>query len=115
MTKRELCDYCLTYPGSYEDYPFPDDIEWALIRHSGNKKTFACIYEKDNRLMVNLKCEPMEADFLRSVYKDVIPGYHMNKTHWNSVFPDGDVPEQELYAMITRSYELTKPKRVGKK
>lgn len=109
MTKRELIEYCLTYPGAYEDYPF--DEEWAVIRHSGSKKSFAFIYEHSGRLCVNLKCEPMRADFLRSVFAGVRPAYHMNKVHWNTVLLDGGVPEQELFNMVAHSFELTKPRK----
>jgi predicted DNA-binding protein (MmcQ/YjbR family) len=108
MTKQDLIEYCLTYPSVYEDYPF-DDIT-AVMRHSGNKKTFALIINKDERLFINLKCEPNKADFLRSIFESVIPGWHMNKEHWNTVYIDGDVPEQELYEMIQHSYDLIKPK-----
>ena len=112
MTRRELIDYCLTYPDAYEDYPFdelsgaPDS--WAVMRHSGNKKSFAFIYERGG-LCVNLKCEPLRADFLRQVYPSVTPAYHMNKEHWNTVRPD-EVPEDALYEMIEYSYKLTMPR-----
>ena len=49
-------------------------------------------------------------DFLRQAYEDVTPGYHMNKTHWNTIMLGGDVPEDELKRMIERSYDLIKPK-----
>ncbi len=119
MTYRELIDLCLTYPGSYEDHPFdsiaPGGAEgdsWALIRHRGNKKSFALVYERGG-LCVNLKCEPMRADFLRGAFPGgVAPAYHMNKTHWNTVRPDL-VPREDLEDMIAHSFELTRPK--GKK
>lgn len=107
MTRKELISYCLKFPSAYEDYPFGD--EWAVMRHADNRKSFAFIYERNGRLSINLKCAPMEADFLRSVYSDVTPAYHMNKAHWNTVLIDGNVPENELYAMINRSFEFTKP------
>lgn len=53
---------------------------------------------------------PLEADFLRKVFKDVTPAYHMNKLHWNTVALGGDVPEADLKDMIERSYNLIKPK-----
>lgn len=59
---------------------------------------------------ISLKCEPMKADFLRSVYQSVEPAWHFNKTHWNGIIVDGDVPEAELYEMIQHSFDLTKPK-----
>jgi len=112
MIKRELIDYCISMPESFEDYPF--DNHTAVIKHSENKKMFALIDIMDNKLYINLKCEPMRADFLRNVYKSVIPGYHMNKEHWNTIFIEGDVPIDELHSMIQESYDLIKPKR-GKK
>jgi len=73
-------------------------------------KRFAFIYERDGRLCLNLKCDPMKADFLRRVYQDVTAGYHMNKEHWNTVVIGGDVPDTQLFEMIGDSHELTKPK-----
>ena len=108
MTKREIIDHCLTFSEVYEDYPF--DETTALVRHIGNKKMFALVDHLHGRLQITLKCEPMKADFLRSVFAGVIPGYHMNKEHWNTVYVDSDVPEQELYEMIQHSFDLTKPK-----
>ena len=108
MTKRELIDYCLAFPAVYEDYPF--DETTALVRHLGNKKMFALVDYLHGRLHITLKCEPIRADFLRSVFECVTPGYHMNKEHWNTVYIGGDVPIQELYEMIQHSYDLTKPK-----
>lgn len=113
MTRQELIEYCLTFPASYEDYPFDDVADagaWTVMRHRTNKKGFAFIYERNDRLCVNLKCDLVEADFLRQVYKDLTPAYHMNKMHWNTVILDGDVPEDELKRMIERSYDLIKPK-----
>jgi len=81
------------------------------MRHRGNKKSFALIHERGGRLCVNLKCDPFEADLLRSAFRDVEPGYHMNKMHWNTVYPGGDVPDEELRRMIENSYELIQPKR----
>ena len=108
MTKRELIDYCLTYPTTYEDYPF--DETTALIRHSGNKKMFALINERHGKLYINLKCDPIKADTLRIIFKSVTGGWHMNKEHWNTIYIGGDVQKQELYEMIEHSYDLIKPK-----
>jgi len=108
-TKRELIDLCLSFPAVYEDYPF-DEVA-TVMRHGGNKKMFALIaHDKADRLYINLKCDPIEADFLRSAFADVKSGWHMNKTHWNTVYTDGDVPDEELRRMIEHSYDLIKPK-----
>lgn len=108
MTKRELIDYCLSYPDTYEDYPFDD--QWAVLRHQSNKKSFAFIFEREGVVCVNLKCEPMRADFLRSAFPAVTAAYHMNKQHWNTVSLLHDLPKAELLDMIAHSYELTRPK-----
>jgi len=108
MDKRNLIEYCLTYADALEDYPF--DENWTAVRHSGSKKNFAFIYERDGKLCVNLKCDPMKSDFLRQIYMSVTPAYHMNKEHWNTVTIGGDVPKAELFEMIRHSYELTKKK-----
>jgi len=108
MTKWELIEYCLTFADAYEDYPF--DEEWAAMRHVSNQKNFAFIYERGGKLCVNLKCEPMQADFWRRVYSAVTPAYHMNKQHWNTVVVDMSLSDEEIYEMINHSYCLTAPK-----
>lgn len=108
MTKRELIEYCLTYPSAFEDYPF--DATSAVMKHSVNGKMFALISERAGAVYINLKCEPMRADFLRSVYQAVTPGWHMNKVHWNTVTMGGDVLLDELHDMIRHSFDLTKPR-----
>ena len=119
ITRKELIDFCLTFPDVYEDYPFDDFTEpgkWAVMRHRTNKKSFAYIFGQNGRLCVNLKCDPMEADFLRRLFKDVTPGYHMNKTHWNTVMLGGDVADDVLRRLIKKSYELIVPtKKAGKR
>ncbi|MDR0855844.1 MAG: MmcQ/YjbR family DNA-binding protein [Clostridiales bacterium] len=115
MDKRCLLDYCLALGAAYEDYPFRDDQGWALMRHTANQRTFACVYAHKGRLCLNLKCEPPLSDFLRRQYADLTPGYHMNKAHWNTIAIGGDVPEDEIFRLIGHSYELTKPtKKAGK-
>ncbi|MEG2659748.1 MAG: MmcQ/YjbR family DNA-binding protein [Oscillospiraceae bacterium] len=106
MTRAELIAYCLSYSDIVEDYPFGDNKS-TIMRHGKSRKWFALIIELDGRLAINLKCEPMQADFYRHVYCDVIPAWHMSKTHWNTVFINGDVPQNELFAMINQSYLLT--------
>ena len=113
MTRLQLIEFCLSFPFSYEDYPFDDltdDKAWAVMRHSVNKKSFAYVFERNGKLCVNLKCDPLEAELLRQAFADVSPGYHMNKTHWNTVMMGGDVPDDTLRRMIERSYDLVKPK-----
>ncbi|MCC2528485.1 MULTISPECIES: MmcQ/YjbR family DNA-binding protein [Bacillus] len=109
MTLNEIIDYCLSYPDTYKDYPFGEG--WTVMRHKGNKKLFALIFHLDGHLCINLKCEPERANFLRSIYKEVKPGYHMNKDHWNTIILDGALSKETLGDMVQHSFELTKPKK----
>lgn len=106
--RRHWIDFCLTFAGAYEDYPFADS-NWTVMRHRGSGKTFAMIYERQGHIQINVKCEPMQADFYRRAYPSVTPGYHMNKIHWNTITLDGGVPDAETASMITESYRLTEP------
>ncbi|MCH5193709.1 MAG: MmcQ/YjbR family DNA-binding protein [Oscillospiraceae bacterium] len=106
MTRSEYIEYLETIAGASLDTPF-DDGESIVARHRDTRKWFALIMKLEDRDIVNLKCEPMEADFLRDAYKGVIPAYHMNKTHWNTVYLDSDVPDNEIKRMTDVSYALT--------
>lgn len=112
MTKNEYLEFCKSLPGATVDRPFNEDFDSYVARHTLNRKWFALVMELHGKTIVNLKCEPLQADFLRSIYKGVIPAYHMNKTHWNTVYLDSDVPDEEIINMTYESYRLTeKPKR----
>ncbi|MCR4806002.1 MAG: MmcQ/YjbR family DNA-binding protein [Clostridia bacterium] len=82
--------------------------EWNWIRyHIGGKMFAAILLDDDNRpYYVNLKLEPVEGALMRRQFPDIIPGYYMNKDHWNSVKADGDVPDDLLRTMLDRSYRL---------
>lgn len=107
MTKKEYLEYCGTIAAAVSDRPFENDAESVVFRHSDTLKWFALVMELDSGTVVNLKCKPMEADFLRSAYKGVTPAYHMNKTHWNSVYIESDVPDDEIRRMTMNSFCLT--------
>lgn len=108
MTERkQAVKYCLSLKNTYEDYPFHDN-NWTVMRHSENRKTFALIFSRNGHIWVNVKCRPEWCDFWRRTYSSVVPAYHMNKTHWNSVILDGTVPDKDIETMIKESYELTK-------
>ncbi len=108
--RKEAIEYCLTLGNAYEDYPF-DDANWTVMRHRENKKTFALIFERQGNMWINVKGNPAELDFFRGVYESVLPAYHMNKEHWNSIVLDGSVPKEDICRMIDESYVLTLPKR----
>lgn len=92
----------------FEDYPF-DDGNWAVMRHRSNKKGFAFLYEYQGRLQVNVKCDPEWTSFWRNAFEAVLPGYHMNKAHWNTIVLDGSVPDKEIMTMVEESFQLTRP------
>lgn len=82
--------------------------EWNWIRYQVGDKLFAaiCLDSSDEPKYITLKLEPSEGEFLRKQYKDIIPGYYMNKIHWNSVEADGEVPDDLLKDMLDQSYNL---------
>ncbi len=99
--------YCLEQPGSCEDFPFGPDI----YVYKSHGKIFAILTEKDKLARINLKADPTEALMLRQLFASVRPGYHMNKTHWNTVLLDGTVPLNEIKRQIDNSCALIQPKR----
>lgn len=107
MTQRELISFSLTFPDAYQDMPFRDKTSIA-IRHKSNKRIFALFLSFHDQKAVNLKCDPMQADFYRSIYKQVVPGWHMNKTHWNTVLFENGLEKTVLEEMIRLSYQLTR-------
>jgi predicted DNA-binding protein (MmcQ/YjbR family) len=121
MTRIEIIEYCLTLPAAYEDYPFDavaDENATTVMRHRGNKKSFALIMRHNDELYLNLKCNPFDGDFLRGALQSIIPGYHMNKSHWITIVLDSDktgkyvcdVPDDLIKQLVEQSYELIKPK-----
>lgn len=105
ITRKEAIEYGLSFPNTYVDAPFRDP-NWQLIRVKESKKVFLWIYEKDGFVQLNVKVEPEWRDFWREVYPSVIPGYHQNKKHWNTIILDGTIPVKEIKRMITESYDL---------
>lgn len=104
-TREEALEYGLSFEGTYIEAPFHDD-NWQLVRVKGSKKAFLWTYEKDGYINLNLKCAPEWRDFWRRTYKSVIPAYHQNKEHWNTVILDGSIPDEEIRRMIAESYDL---------
>lgn len=104
-TREEAITFALTFKDAYTDTPFRDE-NWQLVRFRPNKKAFLWTYERDGYINLNVKTDPDKAFFWREVYESVIPGYHQNKEHWNTIILDGSVPEKDIRIMITESYEL---------
>lgn len=105
MTREEALQYGLSFPDAYQDAPFHDN-NWQLVRYRKNKKAFLWTYERDGFINLNVKVDPDKAFFWRNVHKSVIPGYHQNKEHWNTIILDGTIPENDVRQMIAESYDL---------
>ena len=97
-----LREYCLSFPGSEETFPFGP--ETSVFKVAG--KMFALSQLAQRPLRVSLKCDPLLADQLRETHPAIIPGYHLNKRHWNTVTIDGSLPDQMIRDMIEDSYDL---------
>ncbi len=104
-TRKQATDFGLTFENTYLDTPF-QDTNWQLIRVKGSKKAFLWVYEKDGFVNLNVKVAPQWRDFWRQTYESVIPGYHQNKEHWNTIILDGSVPDKEVKRMIAESYDI---------
>jgi predicted DNA-binding protein (MmcQ/YjbR family) len=101
MNTEALATYLMRYPETIEDQPFGPDVD--VYKVAG--KMFAIVSPDSEPPAISLKCDPVIALELRAEYEAVTPGYHLNKTHWNTVTLDGDVPDSELKKMITHSFE----------
>ncbi|WP_290537711.1 MULTISPECIES: MmcQ/YjbR family DNA-binding protein [Alcanivorax] len=94
--------YLLSKPEARKDFPFGPDVAVMKVRD----KMFATLGEEQGEGRMNLKCDPDQALALRDIFEAVIPGYHMNKKHWNTIKLDGSIPEGEIQRMIDHSYAL---------
>ena len=106
MIRREdALAYGLSFPGTYQEAPFHDP-NWQLVRVKGSRKAFLWTYKKDGHINLNVKTDPEWRNFWRNTYASVIPGYHLNKEHWNTIILDGTIPDTDIKRMIAESYDL---------
>lgn len=95
--------YCLEKTGVKRDFK----VEWDATRYWIQDKMFAMQGgDKENKPIFTIKLEPSYGELLRLQYKDIIPGYHMNKEHWNSLYLDGNVPKEVVMDMIDKGYTV---------
>ena len=104
-TREEALSYGLSFKDTYIDTPFHDP-NWQLVRYTHNKKAFLWTYEKDGYINLNVKVNPEWRDLWRMTYDSVIPGYHQNKEHWNTIILDGSIPRTDIERMIAESYDI---------
>jgi predicted DNA-binding protein (MmcQ/YjbR family) len=102
MNSAELRDHCLSFVGAEETFPFgPRTSVFKVVG-----KMFALSQLGADSLAVSVKCDPALAEALRQTHAAVIPGYHLNKRHWNTVILDGSLPDQTVREMIEDSYDI---------
>lgn len=102
LTHKELEAYILSMPNAKLDYPFGKDVAVYKV----DDKMFAIITEGKEPVQLSLKCDPQLAVMLRERYETVLPGYHLNKKHWNTVVCSGQLGEDEIHDLIRHSYHL---------
>ncbi|MFE3883287.1 MmcQ/YjbR family DNA-binding protein [Streptomyces lydicus] len=95
---------CLDFNGTVEEFPFPRNPDVSTFKVGG--KIFALSTLTDAPLTVSLKCDPELAERLRATHPEVVPGYHLNKRHWNTVSLNGTLPDRLILDMIEDSYDL---------
>lgn len=101
MNIEDLREYCLSFKATSEGFPFDEKV---LVFKAGGKIFALC--DIDSYDFVNLKCDPDWALELRAEHPGITPGWHMSKTHWNSVLVDGSIDRKLLKELIKHSYEL---------
>lgn len=102
MTHKEIEEYILSMPNARLEYPFGEDVAVYKV----GEKMFALITESKTPVNLSLKCDPQLAQVLREKYETVMPGYHLNKKHWNTIIVSGQLSDQELKDLIVHSYQL---------
>ena len=113
MNVEEIRDYCMAKKGATESFPFDED---TLVFKVGGKM-FLLLSISSNPAEFNVKCEPEKAIELRETYSSILPGFHMSKSHWNSITCDSSIPRKLILEMINDSYTLivnSLPKKVRK-
>lgn len=102
MDHKTVEEYILSMPNARLDYPFGTDVAVYKV----GDKMFALISEDKQPLNLSLKCDPVLAETLREKYVTVMPGYHLNKKHWNTLVLTGEMPWEEVQALIQHSHQL---------
>jgi predicted DNA-binding protein (MmcQ/YjbR family) len=118
MDHKTVEEYILSMPNARLEYPFGEGVAVYKVNDpstssgqanpdaEGRGKMFAIIQEGKDPVQVSLKCDPQLAVLLREKYETVMPGYHLNKKHWNTVVLTGQLPWEEIQGLIRHSYQL---------
>lgn len=108
MTHKEIEDYLLSFPNTWLDFPFGESTSVYKVgdKEAGEGKLFALIANDSKPLRLSLKCDPGLALSLREEYETVLPGYHLNKKHWNTIICSGQLTEEQIKDLAGLSYRL---------
>jgi len=102
VNHKQVEKYLLSMPEAKLDYPFGEEV----AVYKANDKMFALVREKKMPVQLSLKCDPLLAQTLREKYETVMPGYHLNKKHWNTILLTGQLSWDEVKDLINHSYQL---------
>jgi predicted DNA-binding protein (MmcQ/YjbR family) len=102
MDKQTVEEYVLSIPNAVREYPFGEEVAVYKVRD----KMFALMSETKDPVNLSLKCDPLLAVTLRERYESVLPGYHLNKKHWNTLILSGQLSWEEVQDLIRHSYRL---------
>lgn len=108
MTHKDIEDFLLQFPRTWLDFPFGEGTSVYKVgdKATNDGKIFAIIADDSKPLRVSLKCDPQLATFLRDKYETVLPGYHLNKKHWNTIICSGQLSDDEIQDLARLSYRL---------
>lgn len=113
MDQKTVEEFVLSMPNAFLDYPFGEGIAVYKVpigtSEDGKEresKLFAIIAEGTEPLRISLKCDPQLAELLREKYETILPGYHLNKKHWNTIILTGQLPWDEIQGFVVHSYNL---------
>lgn len=109
-TQKSVHDFLLSLPNTKLEFPFGEKaaVYKLAIDGSDSWKMFAIVAEGSEPVSISLKCDPNLSIVLREKYESVMPGYHLNKKHWNTIVLSGQLPWEEVQGLITHSYDLVK-------
>jgi predicted DNA-binding protein (MmcQ/YjbR family) len=102
MKHKEIEDYILSMPNAVLEYPFGKEVAVYKV----HDKMFALIAEGSSPVRLSLKCDPELSKVLRDKYETVMPGYHLNKKHWNTIICSGQLDEEQIKDLIRHSHQL---------
>jgi len=114
MTHKEIEDYLLSFPGAWLDFPFGEGTSvYKTNKQADEGKIFAIVADNSHPLRLSLKCDPVLSQTLREKYETVMPGYHLNKKHWNTIICTGQVADDDLRSLMHLSYNLASGLKVS--